>query len=244
MNNIETMRLALEALKCLLAGNSTAHQAANAITALRQAIEQAQQAEPDYYGLTKDHLWMSITKDHYDRLKPEFRMACYTSPPPLQPEPVIDKSAAIRIATALGWTPPRQPEQCQCPKCKVVLHASDCAVHSEPAYPKGECNCGATKPEPVAWIEHHKAGDNLVWDEPSKGTPLYTSPQKQPPVIDKSVARRIASQLGWEPPRQPLTDEQWQEIANLTGCLRIEKRGRDAIMRIFDEAAYGIKGEA
>jgi hypothetical protein len=29
--------------------------------------------------------------------------------------------------------------------------------------------------EPVAWVEHHKGGDNLVWDEPNKGTPLYTS---------------------------------------------------------------------
>jgi hypothetical protein len=24
-------------------------------------------------------------------------------------------------------------------------HASDCAVHNEPAYPKGECDCGADK---------------------------------------------------------------------------------------------------
>ena len=23
-------------------------------------------------------------------------------------------------------------------------HASDCAVHNEPAYPNGPCNCGAT----------------------------------------------------------------------------------------------------
>ena len=36
-----------------------------------------------------------------------------------------------------------QPEQCQCPNCRVTLHASDCAVHNEPAYPKGACNCGA-----------------------------------------------------------------------------------------------------
>jgi hypothetical protein len=34
--------------------------------------------------------------------------------------------------------------------------------------------------EPVAWIEHHKAGDNLVWDEPNKGTPLYTTPPQRP----------------------------------------------------------------
>ena len=33
--------------------------------------------------------------------------------------------------------------------------------------------------EPVAWIEHHKGGDNLVWDEPNKGTPLYTTPQQR-----------------------------------------------------------------
>ena len=32
---------------------------------------------------------------------------------------------------------------CQCPECQVAIHASDCAVHNEPAYPKGECNCGA-----------------------------------------------------------------------------------------------------
>ena len=45
-----------------------------------------------------------------------------------------------------------QPEQCQCPNCKVTLHASDCAVHNEPAYPKGQCNCGAQpEQEPAAW---------------------------------------------------------------------------------------------
>jgi hypothetical protein len=34
---------------------------------------------------------------------------------------------------------------CQCPECQVVLHTSDCAVHNEPAYPKGECNCGTQR---------------------------------------------------------------------------------------------------
>ena len=33
----------------------------------------------------------------------------YTSPPKHELEPVIDKSAAIRIATSLGWTPQRKP---------------------------------------------------------------------------------------------------------------------------------------
>jgi hypothetical protein len=36
------------------------------------------------------------------------------------------------------------------------------------------------KDEPVAWIEHHKGGDNLVWDDPSgERTPLYTTPQQR-----------------------------------------------------------------
>jgi hypothetical protein len=42
-------------------------------------------------------------------------------------------------------------EQCQCPECQIKPHASDCAVHSEPAYPKGKCDCGAQpEQEPVA----------------------------------------------------------------------------------------------
>lgn len=31
---------------------------------------------------------------------------------------------------------------CQCSAC-TIKHDSDCAVHNEPAYPKGECNCSA-----------------------------------------------------------------------------------------------------
>jgi len=37
------------------------------------------EAEPSYYGLTRDHLWMSISKEHFDRLKPEYRMVAYTA---------------------------------------------------------------------------------------------------------------------------------------------------------------------
>jgi hypothetical protein len=42
--------------------------------------------------------------------------------------------------------------------------------HSLPSQP-------APVQEPVAWIEHHKGGDNLEWDNPGgKCTPLYTTP--------------------------------------------------------------------
>jgi hypothetical protein len=51
--------------------------------------------------------------------------------------------------------------------------------------------------EPVAWIEHHKGGDNLEWDNPGgKCTPLYTTPP--------------AAQRQWV----GLTDEEIMEMYN------------------------------
>ena len=43
-----------------------------------------------------------------------------------------------------------------CDKCKAqtqepVAHWSDCAVHNEPAYPKGECDCGGFPPQRT-WV--------------------------------------------------------------------------------------------
>ncbi len=31
--------------------------------------------------------------------------------------------------------------RCECAECLITPHQSGCAVHNEPAYPKGECNC-------------------------------------------------------------------------------------------------------
>jgi hypothetical protein len=53
--------------------------------------------------------------------------------------------------------------------------------------------------EPVAWIEHHKGGDNLEWDNPGgKCTPLYTTPPAaQPAPVQEPVAWGIiASNTG------------------------------------------------
>ena len=63
---------------------------------------------------------------------------------------------------------------CQCPACKVVPHASDCAVHSEPAYPTGECNCGANdepvQVSPLQFVEmaidkEDCVGKPIIWAE-------------------------------------------------------------------------------
>ena len=63
-----------------------------------------------------------------------------------------------------------------------VAHWSDCAVHSEPAYPKGECNCGGFNP--VAWLVEDVDGSHLYWTykQPigkEKWTPLFSIPPQR-----------------------------------------------------------------
>lgn len=57
-------------------------------------------------------------------------------------------------------------------------HLSDCAVHNEPAYPAGECDCKL----PVAWADRHdveREGHDfhVSRQQPAKdGVPLYAAP--------------------------------------------------------------------
>ena len=82
------------------------------------------------------------------------------------------------------------------------------------------------EPEPVAYI--NVTDRTLEWAKPTRWetptvvkmdkVPLYTAPpKKDEPVIDKSMAKRIATQLGWEPKREwvGLTDMEKFEIQNL-----------------------------
>jgi len=105
---------------------------------------------------------------------------------------------SIEAITAIKKTL-AQPEQCQCPNCRVTLHASDCAVHNEPAYPKGECNCGAQpEQEPVAWGVFEGNLHDMFFSPSEaqemadlKGThaevrPLYTTPPQRKPQYDKT----------------------------------------------------------
>jgi hypothetical protein len=61
-------------------------------------------------------------------------------------------------------------------------HWSDCAVHSEPAYPAGKCDCGLV---PVAWADKHdieREGHDFYVNrqQPAKdGVPLYTAPPQR-----------------------------------------------------------------
>ena len=75
-----------------------------------QALRQANAALCE---VTNNRMW------DVPALAERMLLFCRNTHPPQrteQGEPVIDKSAAIRIATALGWTPPEQ-ERNFCPRC-------------------------------------------------------------------------------------------------------------------------------
>lgn len=74
-----------------------------------------------------------------------------------------------------------------------------------------------------------------VWNINTKAVSACVEALALSEVIDKSAAVRIATALGWEPKREPLTDEQIMEMYN-------EPRS-DAEMIAFAraiEAAHGI----
>ena len=60
---------------------------------------------------------------------------------------------------------------CQCPACEKTLHASDCAVHNTPAYPVGECDCGA-QPYPENFIDALKYDVARRDSEPAQQKPV------------------------------------------------------------------------
>ena len=96
--------------------------------------------------------------------------------------------------------------------------------------------------EPVAYIEHHKGGDNLVWDDPGgKRSPLYTTPPQRKPLTDEARAVIDAARAAMDASTEADDGEGGIKIAShiaasLSLCLDEYDR---AIGR-----AHGIKGEA
>ncbi len=91
-----------------------------------------------------------------------------------QPEPVIDKSAAIRIATALGWVPPSDTSQERVDEAEKQRQEQ----------------------EPVAWYckEGLNRGVSLKQESP-EWEPLYTISQHRRPLSDDEAdefVRRFA----------------------------------------------------
>lgn len=87
-----------------------------------------------------------------------------------------------------------------CEKCAtgndqedVMGHDSDCAVHSEPAYPAGECSCGACEKLAAAQRELaacRKAFAIYAWRQPNANISL-----KEAEIL---VGRRVAELLAQE----------------------------------------------
>jgi hypothetical protein len=83
-------------------------------------------------------------------------------------------------------------------------HWSDCAVHSEPAYPKGECDCGGY--EPVAIIHRNEYNEYRLEPHDSfdiksipfnVDVPLFkSSPQQYKPLTDEQKYKLVKEHLG------------------------------------------------
>lgn len=62
---------------------------------------------------------------------------------------------------------------------EAPIHASDCAMHSEPAYPAGECDCGAeltdARMDSIMLLEHLKVAIEHLEHERGnyRLTPVY-----------------------------------------------------------------------
>jgi hypothetical protein len=67
-------------------------------------------------------------------------------------------------------------DRCQCKSCKSVpLHDSDCAVHNEPAYPNGPCDCILSQPTSADDADKKLAIDLLdyMYQQFENGDPCY-----------------------------------------------------------------------
>ena len=93
-------------------------------------------------------------------------------------------------------------------------HWSDCAVHSEPAYHAGECDCGLV---PVAWADKHdieREGHDFYVNrqQPAKdGVPLYTAPPQREEGCAECGKK---SSDGWALYCVKCSEREWQGLTN------------------------------
>jgi hypothetical protein len=95
---------------------------------------------------------------------------------------------------------PKQEPQYKlvCPTCKADRTKVDCQGNRMNCGLKFEAHTAQSKP--AAWM--HPTNRDCVSTQPhayKDAVPLYPAPTRSEPVIDKSMATRIATQLGWEP---------------------------------------------
>lgn len=151
---------------------------------------------------------------------------------------------------------------CQCEECKalrlhcglLVGHYSHCAVHNEPAYPKGECNCGAIqaafaligKHVPIAPESHSKPSpehpDDSIFelarqeDIAALRDCAQALEKKQPTSADWSheaeILCGVAALLEQLPEGYALGDDASVPLA--VKCAELERRVRGMVSELAD----------
>jgi hypothetical protein len=80
------------------------------------------------------------------------------------------------LRTRLAQSEPVADDIASIIACREVLDAQPVPPRTEP------------EQEPVAYIEHHKGGDNLEWENPGGNyTSLYTAPPQRKPLTDDQI---------------------------------------------------------
>jgi hypothetical protein len=82
------------------------------------------------------------------------------------------------------------------------MSTEEWAVGYDEGYMNGWNDAMNEKPaehnEPVAYIEHHKAGDNLVWDNPGgSNTPLFQNQPQRKPLTDEQIEQVFKKYAGY-----------------------------------------------
>ena len=158
---IKAMKLALEALKEAQTnddGMEKWDRNKKAITAIKEALAEHAMREVQRLG-------QEIEQCNYPDCKCPTENPCLKGLAQPEQEPCVhakNPKGCYRVRCQVGdkcvddemsfRTTPPQPEQ------EPLAHWSDCAVHSEPAYPKSECDCGGI----VAVADYTALSDKYV----------------------------------------------------------------------------------
>ena len=127
-------------------------------------------------------------------------------------------------------------------------HWSDCAVYNEPAYPKGECDCGGFDPNNKWHGLTEKEAESLAFDVIADGvSKILAQPEQEPVkyvdvfnVLTPTEVKTIASKPYTKPPKrewQNLTDDGIKEIVGPWGDTPIKGYTR----KLFDQIEAKLK---
>jgi hypothetical protein len=126
-------------------------------------------------------------------------------------EPVVFEKTVCPFCTSEWVTAEQHDRNVDRVEQEPVAHWSDCAVHNEPAYPKGECDCGGYSPEKELFDSARSFYNATVADLQVR----ITSKDQNKRDVASEAANRLRNALlvykNITPPQRPwvgLTDEE------------------------------------